>query len=141
MDKNKNHFISMTQDKLLIFQHVLRVAKCMKECCLHRNDARSVVNILTLERCLQARSWHDSTAVLKQLRGIGVAFVRLLAMKGVKTFEGLRQVQPEELEVWCNRSTPFGQKVLSDLERIPRYEMIVLKESQVIRYFVSERLI
>jgi ATP-dependent DNA helicase HFM1/MER3 len=131
----------MTQDKLLIFQHALRIAKCMKECCLHRNDARSVINILTLERCLQARSWHNSTAVLRQLHGIGVAYVRLLALRGVKTFDGLRQVQPEELEVWCKRSTPFGQKVLSDLERIPRYEMIVLKESQVIQCSVSERLI
>jgi ATP-dependent DNA helicase HFM1/MER3 len=124
----------MAQDKLLIFQHVLRVAKCMKECSLHRNDARSVISILTLERCLQARSWHDSTAVLRQLRGIGVAYVRLLALRGVKTFEGLRQVQPEELEVWCKRSTPFGRNVLSDLERIPRYEMVVGKESQVIQY-------
>jgi ATP-dependent DNA helicase HFM1/MER3 len=131
----------MTQDKLFIFQHVLRVAKCIKECCLHRNDARSVVSILTLERCLEARTWHDSTAILKQLRGIGVALVRLLALKGVKTFEGIRQVQPEELEVWCKRSTPFGQNVLSDLERIPRYEMVVFKESQVLQYFVSGRLI
>ena len=131
----------MTQDKLFIFQHVHRIAKCIKECCLHRNDARSVVSILTLERCLQARTWHDSTAILKQLRGIGVAFVRLLALKGVETFEGMRQVQPEELEVWCKRSTPFGQNVLSDLECIPRYEMVVFKESQVIQDFVSGRLI
>jgi ATP-dependent DNA helicase HFM1/MER3 len=123
----------MAQDKLVIFQHICRVAKCMKECILHRNDAGSLSSILTLERCLQARSWHDSPAVLRQLRGIGVAFVRVLALKGIKTFERLRKVQPEELELWCRRSTPFGQNVLSDLERIPQYDLTVSKESQVFR--------
>jgi hypothetical protein len=53
-------------------------------------------------------------------------------MKGIKTFEKLRQIEPEQLEMWLNRSTPFGREVLSDLERIPRYELIVFKESTVI---------
>jgi len=103
----------------------------MRECFLHRKDAESVISIMTLERCLYARSWHDSSTALRQLRGIGVSFVRKLAMKGVNTFEKLRQTEPEELEMWLNRSTPFGRDVLNDLERVPKYELKVSKESHV----------
>ena len=87
---------------------------------------------MTLERCLQAHSWHDSPTVLRQIRGLGISAVKKLGMKGIKTFEKLRQIEPEQLEIWLNRSTPFGQEVLSDLERIPRYELTVFKESIVI---------
>ena len=121
----------MAQDKVYVFQHAMRIAKCMRECFLFRKDAGSVLSILTLERCLAARSWHDSSTALRQLRGVGVSFVRKLALKGVNTFERLRQTAPEELEMWLNRSTPFGQEVLSDLERIPIYELKVCKESHV----------
>ena len=92
---------------------------------------------MTLERCLYARSWHDSSTVLRQLRGIGISFVRKLAMKGVNTFEQLRQTEPEELEMWLNRNTPFGRDVLNDLERVPKYELKVFKESTVISTHLS----
>jgi hypothetical protein len=109
----------------------MRIAKCMRECFLFRKDAGSVLSILTLERCLTARSWHDSSAALRQLRGIGMSFVRKLALKGINTFDRLRQTAPEELEMWLNRSTPFGQEVLDDLEQIPIYELKVCRESHV----------
>lgn len=121
----------MNQDKTYVFQHSIRIAKCMRECFIHRKDAGSVVSIMTLERCLHAHSWHDSSTTLRQLRGIGVSFVRKLAMKGVNTFERLSQTEPEELEMWLSRSTPFGRDVLNDLERIPKYELNVVKESHV----------
>jgi ATP-dependent DNA helicase HFM1/MER3 len=104
----------------------------MRDCYLHKKDAEGVLNVMTLERCLQAKSWHDSTTVLRQLRGLGVAYVRLLTLRGIKTFQSLRQVEPEELEVLCNRSTPFGRDLLNDLERIPQYDLTVSKDSQVV---------
>jgi ATP-dependent DNA helicase HFM1/MER3 len=121
----------MAQDQCYFFQHAVRITKCMRECYLHQKDAGSVISIMTLERCLQARSWHDSPAVLKQIRGLGISSVRKLGVKGIKTFEKLGQIEPEQLEMWLNRSTPFGREVLSDLERIPRYELTVFKESTV----------
>ena len=121
----------MAQDQCYFFQHAVRITKCMRECYLHQKDAGSVISIMTLERCLQARSWHDSPAVLRQIRGLGISSVRKLGVKGIKTFEKLGQIEPEQLEMWLNRSTPFGREVLSDLERIPRYELTVFKESTV----------
>ena len=135
--KYRQHFLCMTQDKRYLFQHVIRVVKCMRECYLHRNDAGSVTSIMTLERCLHARSWHDSPTVLRQIRGLGMSYVRRLGLKGVKTFERLGQSEPEELEMWLNRSTPFGKDLLTDLERIPRYELKVFKESAVVLVYYS----
>ena len=128
----------MNQDRQAIFRDAVRVIKYMRDCYLDRKDAESLLSAMTLERCLQAKTWHDSTTVLKQLRGIGVAYVRLLALKGIKTFDMLRQVEPEMLEVFCNRSTPFGRDLLRDLERIPRYELTVSKDSQVVCPYYSD---
>jgi hypothetical protein len=90
---------------------------------------------MLLERCLQARSWHDTGTVLRQLRGIGLTHLRVLSLKGVKTFESLRDVEPELLEMWCHRSTPFGRELLNDLQRIPQYELTVVKEAEVCKSF------
>lgn len=103
----------------------------MRECFVHRKDAGSVLSIMTLERCLNARSWHDSSTILRQLQGVGTSFVRQLALKGVKTFGDLRKIEPEKLEMWLNRSTPFGRELLKDLERIPDYDLQVSHETKV----------
>ena len=121
----------MFQDKAAAFQPALRIAKCMRDCVLHRKDALSLVSIMTLERCLYAKCWSDTGTMLKQIRGIGVSSVRLLALKGIKTFEDLRRTEPESLELWFNRSTPFGMELLNELDRIPRYEVKFFLESKV----------
>lgn len=87
---------------------------------------------MLLERCLHARTWHDTSTILSQLRGIGSSYVRVLALREVRTFEDLRRVEEHELELWCNRSTPFGRDLLKDLDRIPQYELTVVKESHVL---------
>jgi ATP-dependent DNA helicase HFM1/MER3 len=123
----------MGQDKTSVFQYALRLVKCMKECFLHRKDANGVISTMTLERCISARTWHDSPTMLKQLQGIGVSAVRLLALKGIKTFHDLRKTEPEDLELWFKRSTPFGRNLLRDLERIPQYHLKVSTESKIIQ--------
>jgi len=92
---------------------------------------------MLLERCLQARTWHDTSTILSQLRGIGASYVRALAARGVKIFEDLRRVEAHELELWCNRSTPFGKDLLKDLERIPQYQLTIVKKSQVQPFSLS----
>jgi predicted flap endonuclease-1-like 5' DNA nuclease len=72
-----------------------------------------------------------------QLRGIGSSYVRVLAFRGVKTFDELRRVEAHELELWCNRSTPFGRDLLRDLDRIPQYELTIVKKSQVYSVLVG----
>jgi len=103
----------------------------MRDCYLNRKQATSLLTIIALEGCLRARTWHDLPGVLRQLEGIGPAYVGTLALKGIETFDRLRQTEPEELEVWCKRSTPFGREVLKSLERVPKYQLEVSKKSQV----------
>jgi len=121
----------MNQDKAYVLQHSLRIAKCMRDCYLHRKEAASLLATVTLERCLRARTWHDLPGVLRQLKGLGPVYVRTLALRGIKSFEKLRQTEPEELEVWCKRSTPFGREILKSLERVPKYQLEVNKRGQV----------
>jgi len=126
----------MTLDKAVAIQTALRIAKFMRECVLQQKNAQSLINIMTLERCLHARCWNDAGTMLKQIRNLGVSSVRLLAMRGIKTFEQLRSLEPEALELWFNRSTPFGRDVLNDLARIPRYDMqIVMDSKAAVKYF------
>jgi ATP-dependent DNA helicase HFM1/MER3 len=130
----------MSQDKAAAFQTAVRIAKFMRDCVLQRKDAQSLVSVMTLERCLHARCWNDPGTMLKQIRNFGVSSVRVLAMKGIKTFEQLRSLEPESLEVWLHRSTPFGQDILNDLDRIPRYDMQIVMESKVaVRFFEISR--
>ena len=138
LNKNKSHFRSMSQDRFQSFSHAIRLTKCMRECSLSRKDtATSLISVMLLERCLQARTWHDTSTVLMQLRGIGSSYVRVLAFRGVKTFDELRRVEAHELELWCNRSTPFGRDLLRDLDRIPQYELTIVKKSQVYSVLVG----
>ena len=133
-EKYREQFFSMGQDKTCILQHASRITKCMKECFLHRKDGGGALSAMILERCIHARGWYDGPTVLRQLRGIGSSSIRLLAMKGVKSFEDLRHIEPEDLEVWFKRSTPFGRDLLRDLERIPQYKLTVIAESKVDAY-------
>lgn len=128
--KHTFHFRCMSQDRFQIFSQVVRLVRCIKECCLSRNDSGSLISAMFLNRCLQGRTWNDTSTILRQLRGIGSAYVRVLAFRGVKTFEDLRHVQEHEVELWCNRSTPFGQNLLRELDQIPQYELTIAKESQ-----------
>jgi ATP-dependent DNA helicase HFM1/MER3 len=125
------HFFSMAQDKTLLFQHAFRIAKCIRECLIHEKNGNGVIAAMTLETCLRGRSWPDGPMVLRQLKGIGVSFVRKLSMKGIKTLDQMRRCEPEQLEVWLKRSTPFGRDVLKSLEMIPKYELKVSGDSEV----------
>jgi len=121
----------MAQDKTFIFQHAFRIVNCMRDCFVHENNGNGVIAAMTLESCLHARSWPDRPTVLRQLQGIGLSAVRKLSMKGIKTFEQMRRCEPEQLEVWLNRSTPFGRDVLGDLDTVPKYQLKISEESQV----------
>ena len=127
----KIHFATMAQDRVCIFQHIIRLSKCMRDYLFHRNDATAFINSVLLDRCLEARCWHDTGSVVRQIHGIGPAYARILAMKEIKTFEALRRAQPEDLERWCNRGTPFGREILKTLDYIPIYRVSLLKTSQV----------
>lgn len=125
------HFFSMAQDKTFLFQHAFRIAKCIRECLIHEKNGNGVIAAVTLETCLRGRSWPDGPMVLRQLRGIGLSYVRKLSMKGIKTLDQMRSCEPEQLEVWLKRSTPFGRDVLKSLETIPKYELKVSGDAQV----------
>lgn len=125
----------MTQDKIILFQHAFRIVKCMRDCLVYERNGNGVIAAMTLEKCLHARSWPDGPTILRQLKGIGLSAVRKLSMKGIKTFEQMRRCEPEQLEVWLKRSTPFGRDVLADLEMVPKYDLKISKESQVAPIF------
>jgi hypothetical protein len=127
--KFKKQFFEMTQDIVSVFQIVSRIVRYIRECLIHSRNAVAVKNIITLENCIQARAWHDTANVFKQLRGVGSSYVRILSHNGIKSFDDLRVVEPERLEVWCHRSTPFGHNLLKDLRQIPRYDLKITKHS------------
>lgn len=121
----------MKQDVSAALQQATRVTRCMRELYLEGGDAAAVRNSILLDRCLKARSWEDSVTIFRQLKAIGVSYMRTFASKGVKTFSDLRNTEPECLELWCHRSSPFGREVLDDLERIPTYDLKLIKSPEI----------
>jgi hypothetical protein len=124
---------------LTAFQNALRIARCMKEIYIHRKDGIAVRNSVLLERCLKAHSWEDSVNIFRQLRGIGASYTRILALKGVRTLAELRQIEPETLEVWCHRNSPFGREIKDELLRIPSYDITIRTASA--HTIASERVV
>jgi hypothetical protein len=103
----------------------------VRECLVHSRNAVAVKNAIVLENCFQARCWHDSAAIFRQLRGLGNAYAQILSLKGIKRFNDLRALEPEMLETWCHRNSPFGYNLLKDLQQIPRYELKITSQSTI----------
>lgn len=113
----------MIQETQRILRNAGRVMGCLRDLALIKNDMgyKTHKNLLMLAQCFAATLWNDSIYVSKQLEKIGPILSKNLAANGLTTFETLRNAEPRNIEMFCNRLSPFGSNVQQTCFGLPIY--------------------
>ncbi|XP_078484330.1 putative ATP-dependent DNA helicase HFM1 [Ciona intestinalis] len=116
---------ALSQDVTRIFRNAVRVARCLVELLMLKDDFKSLFNAAVLSKCIKARLWENSRYVTKQLTNIGATLSSALANAGVSTFSRAHEMNPRELELIVNRHAPFGNHIHDAITHLPQYEVRV----------------
>ena len=119
------HRTQNAQDRNIIFVNVHRLARCIIDCQLSRQDATAARHALELGRSLAARVWDNSPLQMKQVQGIGVASVRRLVVAGINSLEALEASKAQDIGVILGKNVAFGQKILGMLVEFPKLRVRV----------------
>jgi ATP-dependent DNA helicase HFM1/MER3 len=107
-------------EKVIIFERMLRLIRCVVECKAYECDGVATCNALELLRSVAAGYWENSTLQLRQLPTIGPAAVRKLVQSNVKTIGQLAAMDSAAIERVMSRNPPFGKKILDVVTNFPR---------------------
>lgn len=121
----QKHKLQFQQDKALVFNHVIRLIRCIIDCQIHKEDAVAVRNALTLARSLAARAWEDSPLQIKQLDQIGIVAVRKLASAGITSIAELEDTEAQRIDMILSKNPPFGMKLLNRLAEFPKLQVTI----------------
>uniref|UniRef100_H2YTB2 DNA 3'-5' helicase n=1 Tax=Ciona savignyi TaxID=51511 RepID=H2YTB2_CIOSA len=116
---------ALSQDVTRIFRNAVRVARCLVELLMLKDNFKSLYNATLLSKCIRARLWENSRYVTKQLTNIGATLSSALANAGVATFSRAHEMNPRELELIVNRHAPFGNHMHDAIKHLPKYEVQV----------------
>ncbi|BGP30278.1 ATP-dependent DNA helicase MER3 [Rhodotorula toruloides] len=125
----RNENINPMLDARGIFAAAVRVAKCMVDVAVERVDG-AIRTMLELLRSLNGKCWDASSFVLRQLEGIGEKSYKVLVSSGIKSFEDVRECEPERLEILLSRKPPFGRKLIAQAKSIPQFEISVVSQHE-----------
>ncbi|GEM11682.1 DNA/RNA helicase, DEAD/DEAH boxtype [Rhodotorula toruloides] len=125
----RNENINPMLDARGIFAAAVRVAKCMVDVAVEREDG-AIRTMLELLRSLNGKCWDASSFVLRQLEGIGEKSYKVLVSSGIKSFEDVRECEPERLEILLSRKPPFGRKLIAQAKSIPQFEIAVVSQHE-----------
>lgn len=116
-------------DMRRIFPHATRIAKAAVDITIFRRDGRACKAALDLARSIAAEAWDGSPAMLRQIDQIGERSIKALANAGITTWQSLANATPHRVEMILNRNPPFGSKVVSAAQSVPRIGLEVLQRS------------
>jgi len=109
-----------TAAKIIIFQNVHRLVRCIIDCQLYLEDAVTARNALALARSMGAQVWDDSPLHMKQLEGIGMVYVRKLVAAGIQTIDAIENTEQHRLEHILSRNPPFGLQLHDQARAFPK---------------------
>ncbi|KAK3113699.1 ATP-dependent DNA helicase MER3 [Teratosphaeriaceae sp. CCFEE 6253] len=108
-----------------IFQHAIRLIRCIVDCQLHLDDAVSTRNALMLARSIGAQVWDDSPLHMKQLESLGLVGVRKLAVAGIKSIEDIENAEAHRLEQILSRHPPYGSHLQENARAFPKLRISI----------------
>lgn len=116
---------TLLHESIRVVRNATRVVNCLRDICLVTKGLgyQLVRNTMILSQCFAARLWDDSVYVSKQIEKIGPILSHNLAHNGLVTFDSLRNANPRNIEIFCNRLPPFGSKVQQTCYGLPVYEL------------------
>lgn len=113
------------QDKIIIFNHIHRLVRCVIDCQIYLQDSVNVRHALELARSFAAGVWDNSPHQLKQVPNIGPAAVRRLANGGINSIETLEAAEPHKIEMLLSKHPPYGSRILAVLTDFPKLRVSV----------------
>ncbi|BGP46261.1 ATP-dependent DNA helicase MER3 [Rhodotorula kratochvilovae] len=125
----KNDNINPMLDVRAIFSAAVRIAKCMVDLAVEREDG-AIRTMLELLRSLNGKCWDSSSFVLRQLEGIGEKSYKILVSNGIKGFDDVRECEPNRLEVLLNRKPPYGRKLIAQAKSLPQFEVSITDSNE-----------
>ena len=91
-----------------------------------------------LSKSLNAGIWDDSQRLTKQFPKIGTVLCGKFTEAGYTSFERLRNARSSDIEMICGRNPPFGDDLLTQIHRVPEYELKIIQQSQCGEMFKAE---
>ncbi|GAA6048956.1 hypothetical protein JCM3770_007137 [Rhodotorula araucariae] len=125
----KNDNINPMLDARAIFSAAVRIAKCMVDVAVEREDG-AIRTMLELLRSLNGKCWDSSSFVLRQLEGIGEKSYKVIVSNGIKGFDDVRECEPDRLEVLLSRKPPYGRKLVAQAKSLPQFEVSITDSNE-----------
>ncbi|XP_017483863.1 PREDICTED: probable ATP-dependent DNA helicase HFM1, partial [Rhagoletis zephyria] len=117
-----------------------RIAKCLLEYmrlsehqahALHLGRYKALLHTVTIAKCFHAKMWENSEYAAKQLQKIGAVYSAQLVYAGKTTLKSLRATEARTIEAILNKSYPFGDEILQNLQQtFPEYTLQLERDSQ-----------
>ncbi|KAI8064731.1 P-loop containing nucleoside triphosphate hydrolase protein [Gongronella butleri] len=118
---------ALVTESHVIMKTARRVAKCLVEVAREMGQGRRLYHAISLHQCLVARSWNTGAFVFRQLQDVGPKYARSLYDQGIQSLTDLRTSDPSRIEMLLHRSTPFGTKILTQVNAMPHYVVEIEK--------------
>lgn len=115
----------MASEKLIIFDRLNRLVRCLVDCRLFEGDAVGVRTGLELVRAISAGTWEDHPAQVQQVPGIGPVAMRKFQAHGVHTVLELAKLSFDHIERIMSRNPPYGKNLCKVLEGFPQLTLRV----------------
>ncbi|KZP01054.1 P-loop containing nucleoside triphosphate hydrolase protein [Calocera viscosa TUFC12733] len=108
-----------------LFKNAPKLAKAVADVGIIKQNGPHIKYGMELMRSLNARTWEDRPAVLRQIDQIGEKSLMTLHVAGIRNIASLRQCEPQRLEALLNRNPPFGRDVMNSVRALPAYSLSV----------------
>jgi ATP-dependent DNA helicase HFM1/MER3 len=132
-------------EKTMVFKNIPRILKAVIEIFSFKKDAVSLSAVLKLNRCIFAKSWENSSLVLRQFEGIGLSYAKKLMIKGINSIEKAKSLPREKLEYYIGSKPGACQKIIKSIINMPelnlKIEDIVCKSNGFVQFNVIVDLI
>lgn len=113
-------YSSFQLDKMIFFKSVQRVVKFFVDCFAALGKSQSLRYALELSRCVAGKCWKESPVQLRQLEGVGVAYVRKLVSHGIKSIYELSKLDHQTIERNLSVGLARSSKIKKDSSNLPQ---------------------
>nr|XP_015837991.1 PREDICTED: probable ATP-dependent DNA helicase HFM1 isoform X3 [Tribolium castaneum] len=115
---------SILSETLKIMRNGERIVKCLIEYLESKEKCfQALLSTIILAKCFHVKLWENSPFVSKQLPGIGNVMSSQLVNAGKTSFQLISECEAREIELLINKKPPAGNKILEQIQHLPKYEM------------------
>uniref|UniRef100_T1KU76 RNA helicase n=2 Tax=Tetranychus urticae TaxID=32264 RepID=T1KU76_TETUR len=117
---------SLHQETGNLIKVAQRLSRCLVDVAfIKAKSLKFLLNCVILAKCLRAGIWENSKFVSKQLPRIGLELSNRMRAGGLTSFREIEVADPRNIEMFCGRKVPFGEMVIKEVKRIPKYNITV----------------